>query len=93
MDNTEITINTTTDNISVVVDTEGPNIYPLADFITNLLNTYPKIESATTSVLNNSSTWFNYEEVEEVNTLQSLSGSWQEATDVVNLGVVDGGYF
>jgi hypothetical protein len=84
MNNTEIIINKTTDNISVIIDNDGPNLYPISGLINNLLNNYNKIESAATTVVNNSAAWFNYEEIEEVNILQSLSSNWVETYDEMN---------
>jgi hypothetical protein len=107
MSNT-IIINKTTDNLSVIIDTEGPNLYSASGIINTLLDSYNSIES---TVQSNSSAWFNYEEIDEVNTLQSLSstwietyeemnslqdnlsGSWQQTTDYIKKGIIDAGFF
>jgi hypothetical protein len=84
MAETDITINTATENVSVIIDTSGPNLYPISNLINNLIQNYSKIESAATSVINNSAVWFNYNEVEQLGTLQTLSSTWVETYTEMN---------
>jgi hypothetical protein len=108
MADTDITINTTTENVSVIIDTSAPNLYPISNLINNLIQNYSKIESVATSVMNNSAVWFNYNEVEQLGILKTLSSTWVETYTEMNTiqdslsanwqqtyedDVVDGGFF
>jgi hypothetical protein len=79
-DNNIIVETSNNDNITVVIDTEGPNLYPVSQLIENLLKNYDKINDAANNIIANSSVYLNPDEVEKLNYVQSLTSFWQETT-------------
>jgi hypothetical protein len=79
-----ITVEQTLDNINVVIDDRSPNIYYLLNIIGTLSSSYDRLNRAATNVEVNSSAYFNPEEVEKINTLQTLTSNFVETYHEVN---------
>lgn len=65
----------------------------LVNFIKQVQQDYPKLQQTVTNVSTFSGSWFNEEEVNEVNFMQSLSADWQQAAEEAKDDVLDGGSF
>lgn len=84
MDNDVIVDISQNDNITVVIDTEGPNLYPISDLIENLLKNYNKINNAADNLIANSAIYLNPVEVQQLSLLQTLTGTWEETKEEMN---------
>lgn len=81
MSDINIVINDSTENITVNVDSNSPNLQQFYNTLQNINLLYSLSSKA-------------IETAEEMDTLQeSLSSAWQETYEVVNTGIVDGGFF
>lgn len=72
------------ENITVVIDTEGPNLYPISGLIENLLKNYDKINDAADNLRSNSAIYLNPNEVQQLSLLQTLTGTWEETKEEMN---------
>jgi hypothetical protein len=84
MDNDVIVDISQNDNITVVIDTEGPNLYPISDLIENLLKNYNKINNAADNLIANSAIYLNPVEVQELSVVKTLTGTWEETKEEMN---------
>lgn len=82
-DNVIIDVNQN-DNITVVIDTEGPNLYPISELIENLLKNYNKINNAADNLIANSAIYLNPNEIQQLNLIQTLTGTWEETKQEMN---------
>jgi hypothetical protein len=80
-----VVVNQNTSQITVIIDTVGPNLYPVADLLNKLELNYSKIEDAVNNIYSNSAIYLNQKQVEQLLFLQNLSSGWQETYDEVNL--------
>jgi hypothetical protein len=100
-----VNIDDCTSEISVIVDSNVPNISPLANLINQIILDYGDLSIIKTLTGNWQETYHevnimqplssNWDETYfEVNTMQdSLTSNWDEAYNFVHKGVVDGGFF
>lgn len=106
-----VVVNENTSEVTVIIDTVGPNLYPVVDFLNKLELNYNRFEEAVNNIYTNSARYLNQEQIQqlaliqtlssgweetytEVNTIQQdLSTTWQNTSDYVAVGIVDGGFF
>ena len=88
----EVIIQQTPHQITVVVDSISPNITPLSQLLNNLANSYQSFSESTTIV--NSFSGFLIETGGEMDTLQiGPTANWQGVYEYVEAGIVDAGFF
>jgi hypothetical protein len=72
-------------NINVIVNDALPTFHLINSYINNLSSNLQKFEDASNNIIANSAAYFNFEEVDEVNFIQTLTADFLETFHEVNI--------
>lgn len=80
----KLTIEQTSNNVTVVIDNNSPNILHYYRLLNSIQNNYEKFDVASTNIISNSAMYLNPEHKEMLSHVGLLTANWQETFHEVN---------
>jgi len=78
-------VSVNTEEITVIIDNNLPNLSPIANIINKLISNYDKFDMISNNVISNSSLYLNLNEIQDLKALKPLTANWQETYEEMNL--------
>ena len=84
-------VSVNTEEITVIIDNNLPNLSPIVNIINKLISNYDKFDMISNNVIPNSSLYLNLNEIQDLKALNPLTANWQppEGTSAILVENID----